>query len=321
MSTTRRFTRWTRAGMKLILPITLGVGTVAILLCGVACELAGSAAEPAGRPSAGSFLWSTSDELPPAPDRSESEDFWKDVPAAPRRMDRRLRKQLSLLGTFFGLLFLGLFSWAAWTVRTFKKRMPTAAADFAAQMENVQAIAKSSENAPQWFFGSHENHDYAFTVILQRLPRGEGPRPLPRPTLRVVLGVDCKEPLGVTGYRSTTNSPRVRAWGRSLEAKIRRVPTLLTLSHQLFMEEEQANRLSPATQEKMLAFVLEHLSLRIRDRQGTPAIELHPELLKDKQVILGYETWGTQRSLFEFDRVKVRRALDDLVAIAKELEW
>jgi len=262
-----------------------------------------------------------SDELPPATDGSGAEDFWKDVPAAPKTMGRRLRKQLTLLGTFFGLLFLGLFSWGVWTVGTFKRRMPTAAAAFAEQMGDVHAMAKTSENAPQWFFGSHENHDYAFTVILQRLPRGDGPRPLPRPTLRVVLGVDCKRPLGVTGYRSTTNSPKARVWGRWLEAKIRRVPSILTLHQQLFMKKEQANQLSAGAQEKMLAFVLEHLSLRIRDRQGTPAIQLHPDLLRDKQVILGYETWGTKRSFFEFDGEKVRRALDGLVAIAKELEW
>jgi hypothetical protein len=234
-----------------------------------------------------------------------------------------------ILGTFFGLLLLAAFIYAQRALRGFEKHMLTAADVFAEQMGGVSALPKQLENERKWFYGTHKGHDFGFEVVLLRMPNNfDGSLTPPRPMLRLVVGVDCQEPLGVTGNRPTPTSPFVRVLARGIEAKIRGIPTVLTVARQMVMPEEQANKLSAATKKKMIAFLLEHLSLRIRDRHAVPPMySLPPGLLQTKHVVLGYEKRGiggrwfpAERKAFEFDHGEVHRALDDLVGIAEELE-
>ena len=71
----------------------------------------------------------------------------------------------------------------------------------------------------------------------------------------------------------------------------------------------------------MLQFARKRGSLRLRDREGSHPMLLHPSLFTDKKTILGYEGWGKGWSTLKFNKDEINQVLDELIEIARELEW
>ena len=286
--------------MKLILPIIVGTYTAAILLSCIASELVGLPGDQLAALSAGPIFGVAAEEASPSSDVPASEDFWNDKPMAPKGMSRTLRSQLIIAGAFIGVLIMALLIFATRQ----KRSILQAPAALAAQMTGLQGTEAPRKGHPQWFYGTHRDHDFAFTVVGLKNDRGgvvQGYRH--NNAVRLIVATNRVEPLGVVAYRHPKHQ-------RCKESE----------GFNDCFDRTNTEALSPATRAGMLQFARTRGSLRLRDREGTHPILLHPNLFTDKQTILGYEGWGKGWSTLKFDKDEINQVLDELVEIARELE-
>ena len=286
--------------MKLILPIVMGTCAAAILLSCMACELVVSPGPQLAALSAGLIFGVTAEEATPSSDASESEDFWNDKPMAPKRMSRTLRRQLTIAGAFIGVLIVALLVFAGGQ----KRNILQAPAVLAAEMTGLQGTEAPRKGHPQWFYGTHRDHDFAFTVVGLKNNRGgvvQGYRH--NNAVRLIVATNRVEPLDVIAYRH----PRRQ---RCKESE----------GFDDCFDRTNAETLSSEARTGMLQFARKRGSLRLRDREGSHPMLLHASLFTDKKTILGYEGWGQGWSTLKFDKDEINDVLDELVEIARELE-
>jgi len=188
--------------------------------------------------------------------------------------------------------------------RRVERKILQAPAVLAAEMTGLQCTEAPRKGHPQWFYGTHRGHDFAFTVVALKNNRGgvvAGHRH--NNAIRLIVATNRAEPLGVVAYRHPKRQ-------RCKESK----------GFDDCFDRTNTGALSVAARTRMLQFARIRGSLRLRDREGAHPMLLHPNLFTDKQTILGYEGWGQGWDTNKFDKDEINEVLDELVEIARELE-
>ena len=182
-----------------------------------------------------------------------------------------------------------------------------AAIELPRRFPSISTVELSADGKVHWFTGSHQRHEFAFTVVaFPRLRK----RPATTVSIRgltLFVALNRQDPVAISTH------PVVRYQHRKCPADARFDDCILVTGKR---------RLPEPAMDKMLQFFKDFGFVGLRDRNVQAGPLLPEGLLRGKKAVLVYAGTGRQFLGGGLDNEqRISELLDQMVDIAKELQW